>query len=842
MRTGDVRSGTDAPRSPVGLWLLASLLVIGGIAAGLSVSAERSAAADRDATVADLAVANLAAAVQKTTGALRGADGLVVDGSLSAPEFAGFAKDVLADSLFSTLSYAQIVRDEALELFESQTGIDVRDADGAGGFVDAARRPEHIVVRYVYPQTDTSKVLFGFDLASDPQRAGAVAASAASEDPALTLLSNLAGSDRPGLFGTQAVHASDNSVIGYISSGVNLDEVVAAATPGQPANRDVSVYLDGMLVGGSGADGAERSFAIGGVSFVVVGNDPDDMGLALPILIVVATLLLALGVALTAQRDRRLRQQREQVTERNRALAELGQRLAAAVSAEDIVDELLASAAPILGATGITVGRRTDVEPDVVVVRHRPAGGDVAGPTGLVRVDADDPLARCIRDIAPVRVDASPEGGSPVSVEPALFMPLRFHSGYCVGAIGLEWSGARARVLDDLMSAAATVAELAARAIERAVITQVVQDGAARLSGLARSLASAATSTDVAAVVETMVPAIVGSAYASLAGSSPGTGNGAVPVGAADGERAIAMGVAPSERIDQLVRDGTGTEIATIELGWSARVARTPTLHAVLETIAELVGLTLARTGLYDQEHELINELQTALLPPTPDVEGLEIVVRYEPASRAVGIGGDWYDVQNTADGRCFAVIGDVSGHGATAVTTMAQLKAVIGHLLAVDTSAADVYEHADAMLVQQGSQATAQIVQLDVERGVLRVSSAGHPDALVRRADGTVAPLVASHRPLLGVKWHAAADGSPPVEQPFARGDLLLMFTDGLIERRRTSIDVQMARLAAALAGIGPGDDLSAAVDALIATALLPSDDDAPTDDDRAVIAIRRR
>jgi len=823
-----VRHGGASSSSPVGIWLLASLLIVGGVAAGLSIGAERNAAAERDDRAADVADTELFAAVQQTIGALRGADGLVVDGEMSAAEFEGFAKDVLTDSLFSTLAYSRVVRDDDLQQFEAETGLDVRDTNGSGGFVPTAHRNEHLVVSYVYPSTDATKILYGFDIASDPVRAGAAAATATSGAPALARLPSLAGTKRPGLFGIQAVHAADASIVGYISSGVNLDDVLAVATEGAGQDTDVSVYLDGALVGGGGVHGAVRMFDVAGLSFVVDANDRDDTHFLLPVLTIVGTLLLALGVLLTARRDRRLRLQRERVAEVNRGLAELGQRLAAAINVEAIVDELLGSGAQILGATAITVARRTDVEPELIVVRRRDVSEpSPSGPT-VSRIDTEGSLFTSLRE-ATVIEDAA---------VPALYLPLRFHSGYRVGALGLEWPASASRDLDELRSAATTAAELAARAIERAVITYTVQEGAARLSGLARSLASATTSTDVAEAVDRFVPSIVGSAYASIVTRN---GNGAT-AGTGLDERPEPEPNPLVDRVDQVVRDGSGVEVATIELGWTTRVGRTPTLHAVLDTIAELVGLTLSRTGLYDQEHELITELQTALLPPTPTVDGLEIEVRYEPASQAVGIGGDWYDVVTADDGRCFAVIGDVSGHGAAAVTTMAQLKAVIAHLLAVHTPADDVYEHADAMLVQQGSQATAQIVQFDPDRKALTVSTSGHPDALLRRADGSVVLVAGHRRPLLGVRWHEDDRAVEGELIPFGTGDVLLMYTDGLIERRRKPIDEQIRRLAEAFGALDVGGELAPAVDRLIEIACAPTEEDTAIDDDRALIAIRRR
>ena len=845
---------TRRVRSLAGLWLLASLLLIGALAAALSISAERSAAKDRDERAADLAETTLAAQLQATAASLRGADGLVVDGEITEAEFAALADDLVAGSLFGSLGYVEVVAEEDLDAFVARTGLVVRDIDSAGGFTPVAERAEHLVVRYVHPVDDTPVQLPGVDIASDPQRSAA-AATAASREPVhasavLTRIDALAGSTTPGLFGIQAVHGADGTVVGFVSGAVDVADLLRAAAEDADPDVDVSVYLDGELVGGSGAGRSSRTFEVAGVEFTVRADDREGADVVLPTLIVTGTLLLAVGLTSAALRERRLRHESLASAARDRALADLGQRLTAAVDLDEILDQALVAAEPILGVDAVTIGRRNELDPDLIVVRRRVDGAPVEVHR-VVALDVDVPLTRSITQTrtqlleltAGDSVLGNELGAVDERVAPGRrtlrVQPLRFHTGYCVGAVGLEWVDASAAELRALEASTTTFTELVSRAIERAVVTQSVQQGATRLGGLGRALASAVTSTEVAAVVADMVPLILGSSFASLSRPVATTPGPVRDLGTGELSHALGPDV---EILEQTVLDGTGAPIATLRVGWMSRFGQTPTIRAVLGTIAELVGLTLARTDRYDQEHELVTEMQTALLPPPGEVPGLEIVVRYQPASQAVGIGGDWYDVVSLRGGRVFAVIGDVSGHGAAAVTTMAQLKAVIAHLLAIGASPEAALAQADVMLAQQGSQATAQLALVDAGSGTVQMSSAGHPYALLRRhRDGTVITLREGQWPMLGVRWR---DTSPRVQArsvPFERGDVLLMYTDGLVERRRTSIDQQIARLGELLADIDLSLGLEHAVDELIVQARRPARSDEPNDDDRAVIAVRQ-
>ncbi|WP_214401345.1 PP2C family protein-serine/threonine phosphatase [Pseudonocardia lacus] len=216
-------------------------------------------------------------------------------------------------------------------------------------------------------------------------------------------------------------------------------------------------------------------------------------------------------------------------------------------------------------------------------------------------------------------------------------------------------------------------------------------------------------------------------------------------------------------------------------------------------------------------------ELQRTLLADPPRVPGLDVAVRYVPAAEHVDVGGDWYDAFQAADGRTVLVIGDVAGHDGHAAVTMAQLRSSvrgIAHVL--ERSPAGVLAALDRLLHSVDPRAMATMVMAEVRPGdrgagaeglVLHWASAGHPPPLLVPADGS-ARLV-EHDPdlLLGVDPSAVRTDH---RLALRRGDVVVLFTDGLVERRGVAIDEGLDRVVAVAAGVG-GGSLDALCDALL-------------------------
>jgi serine phosphatase RsbU (regulator of sigma subunit)/PAS domain-containing protein len=265
---------------------------------------------------------------------------------------------------------------------------------------------------------------------------------------------------------------------------------------------------------------------------------------------------------------------------------------------------------------------------------------------------------------------------------------------------------------------------------------------------------------------------------------------------------------------------------------------------ATATEVAGRAGLALDNARLYGQQRALAEQLQRSFLTAPPEPDHAEIVVRYLPASEAAAVGGDWYDAFLQPDGATMLVIGDVAGHDIAAAATMAQLRSLLRGIATSHDEAgpADVLRRLDTSmeLLQVDTLATAAVARFEQdldqrERGVTRMrwSSAGHLPPIVVHPDGTVEALARWGRPdmLLGV-----APTTPRSESVVTldRGATVLLFTDGLIERRDSDLDEGMDRLLAALADVADRP-LQEICDVLIDRLV-----DGRPDDDVALVAVR--
>jgi serine phosphatase RsbU (regulator of sigma subunit) len=250
----------------------------------------------------------------------------------------------------------------------------------------------------------------------------------------------------------------------------------------------------------------------------------------------------------------------------------------------------------------------------------------------------------------------------------------------------------------------------------------------------------------------------------------------------------------------------------------------------------------LDNARLYRQQRDLAEGLQRSLLTPPPEPDHAQVIVRYVPAAQAAEVGGDWYDAFLQPGGSTVLVIGDVVGHDTRAAAIMGQIRTIVRTLGAEDgLLPAEVLRRTDAVMetLQTGSAATAVVARIEQEpdereRGVTRVrwSNAGHPPPMVLRPDGRVLALTSDRADrLLGVTPDA-----PRREfvVTLERDAIVLLYTDGLVERRDQNLDDGLARLERTLAELA-GLDLDTLCDELLAR-MLPPD----PDDDVALVAVR--
>jgi serine phosphatase RsbU (regulator of sigma subunit)/anti-sigma regulatory factor (Ser/Thr protein kinase) len=217
--------------------------------------------------------------------------------------------------------------------------------------------------------------------------------------------------------------------------------------------------------------------------------------------------------------------------------------------------------------------------------------------------------------------------------------------------------------------------------------------------------------------------------------------------------------------------------------------------QTLLTVLAGRLGQGLHRVHQVDQQRETALALQHAILGPAHLPRGF--AVRYQAASRPLQVGGDWYDIVDLEDGRIALIVGDCVGHGLAAATVMGQLRSACRALLLDHPSPRAALAGLDRFAARlPGAQCTTAVCAvLNPDTGELVYSSAGHPPPILVHADGTIRMLDDGHTIAVGIR----PDWSRPeahVTMP-ARATLLL-YTDGLVERRRSALDHGISRVAA--------------------------------------------
>jgi len=251
----------------------------------------------------------------------------------------------------------------------------------------------------------------------------------------------------------------------------------------------------------------------------------------------------------------------------------------------------------------------------------------------------------------------------------------------------------------------------------------------------------------------------------------------------------------------------------------------------LLQRAGDRAALAIS-SRLSEQERGLADALQRSLLPSLPELPAISLAGRYLPAA-AARLGGDWFDAFPLPDGRLGLAIGDVVGHGFHAAAIMGQLRSGLRAYGLDGMSPGVVLERLSSLLrqIEPGRTATLLYLILDAHGGALTVASAGHPPPLIHPADGD--------------PWYVELPGSVPLgatrhpryadlELEFAPGSAIVLYTDGLVERRGEPLEAGLDRLAATVAE--GHEQLQQLGDALV-DVLLP---DGAGDDDAALLLAR--
>jgi GAF domain-containing protein/anti-sigma regulatory factor (Ser/Thr protein kinase) len=550
--------------------------------------------------------------------------------------------------------------------------------------------------------------------------------------------------------------------------------------------------------------------------------------------------------AVEAERSRR----------RLEAIQELTASLSAAARASDVADALARGVAETLGALGGAFGL-VDGDELVVVEAGPDASRRTVAPGTRMALSTRAPIATAAREGHAVWVESQTELARAFpdaarlreGVRGALAVPVR-RGGTVIGAMAFAFAETGAVTLER-RAVATLAAELGGQALERARLYELERleaERTGRLQSLTAALAESLVPADVAAIVREHG---IGTAGAdAVAIHLVSDGGDALDLEGASGldatdldvvrrvalERESVLGSTYARgrasfhpTLDALQRDDPLLEAleeqgivsaalfplgalrrvhGVLLLGWRTAQSLEPDERAFAGTFASQCGQALDRAIRYESERTIAETLQQSVLPEElPEVEGVTFAARYLPGTTGVDVGGDWYDAFALPDGRLGLVVGDVVGKGVRAAATMGQLRNSLRAFASEHDDPAEVVVRLSRMVdgMPEAPFATLVYVVLDVTGRSCRYVVAGHPPPLVVDASGTPAFLGGGQTLPLGVDPDYPAEAAVA---PLEAGSTLLLYTDGLVERRDATLDDGLERVRAAAASVDAGPD----------------------------------
>ncbi|WP_213006161.1 ATP-binding SpoIIE family protein phosphatase [Paractinoplanes toevensis] len=286
----------------------------------------------------------------------------------------------------------------------------------------------------------------------------------------------------------------------------------------------------------------------------------------------------------------------------------------------------------------------------------------------------------------------------------------------------------------------------------------------------------------------------------------------------------------------------TASLSGALSIGYRSSHTWLPAERALLNAAAQLVAQAAERARRFEAQHGTAQLLQRSMLPEhLPELERFRIAARYDVGVDGNAAGGDFYDAFRLADGRLAIVLGDVAGHDVRAAAVMGQVRAALRALALTEPDPPGVLAGLDRLVGSLGAESRNEEIFVTVVYGVLdpadgtiTMASAGHPPPVLRRAGVAGGPPTAElvkvppGAPLgLGGRWQTGQVRLEP-------GDSILMFSDGVVERRGRALNDGLDALVAVAAGASSGDPRNLCA---LATTAVPGS----TDDDVAVLAVER-
>jgi GAF domain-containing protein/anti-sigma regulatory factor (Ser/Thr protein kinase) len=564
---------------------------------------------------------------------------------------------------------------------------------------------------------------------------------------------------------------------------------------------------------------------------------------------------LALTNAYDFERERQAREQAERASERLGHLHRITAALARAVTTEEVARAITLEAGAAFGADAAATQL---LAPEGSALDLASATGHLAeliGRYGRVSMNQEVPAVEAVRsaqvlwfDSAASLADRYPDHAQVrAGLEAVGFIPLVGHD-KPLGLLSVSFTQPRAlsgedRALIDVLLQQCGQALERARLYEREQdARRRAEDAGRRLDQLQTILEASLTAQSVDELLHELLTNVRSILHADRAvilvldeeervlriASSVGLDPGVeeqvrVPLGhgiaggiAATGEARSVPDLKNSDVVSAYLRDAGGSLIG-VPLTVRGRVLGVMHVSSLttsffteddlelLTVAAERAAIAFERMMIYEREHEIAVTLQQSVLPGRlPEIERLDTAVRYLPGRNELEVGGDWYDVIELGHNRVGVVVGDVVGKGVIAASAMAQLRNALRVYALDGLKPSSVLSRLGELARTVGTPfATVAYMVIDHERGVCRYASAGHPPPLHLRKGWPPVYLEGGRSTPIGIGLDTRSRQASVELEP---GDLLLLYTDGLVESRTLTLSEGMERLADAVEG-GPED-----------------------------------
>jgi serine phosphatase RsbU (regulator of sigma subunit)/anti-sigma regulatory factor (Ser/Thr protein kinase) len=560
------------------------------------------------------------------------------------------------------------------------------------------------------------------------------------------------------------------------------------------------------------------------------------------------------GLALEQIDRREAQAQAARRAERTRRLQQVTAALSQAATPAAVCDACLEHAMAALSADAGLIGSVRPATDEVELISARGYADELLEGRQTIPLSEDTPLARAITSGEPIW-ELSPSDGrrraTPVPGDDfggRLALPLTIGAG-ARGAIELAFRNARELSEEDRQWLLA-VASQSAQAFERSRLfdeERRLRRRSERLQSMTAALSGSVTQLDVANVaVSEIIEAVDADACALAVVTDERrqlamlTERGydadgvetwleapldtATPATRAIKRRATRL----YETIDEIAHESpqAGRELAgtghasflfvplvvggraegVLVASWKEQTTLTQEDRSFVQTLANLCAQALERARHFESERTIAETLQRSVLPVSlPQVDGIRIAARYLPGTTEVEVGGDWFDAIQLPNGRLGLVVGDVVGKGVRSAATMAQLRNALRAFALDQMKPSSTIARLNRLMegVSESSFATVVYLVIDRVAGVCRFTSAGHPPPLAVYPDGRAEYLEGGRGLPLGTVSEPSYT-QDTVDVPI--GSTLILYTDGLIERRDQTIDEGLDQLREA-ASAGPLD-----------------------------------